>query len=525
MISKLLPLLCAYWPVFLLASVAIYALRNKYYNGLNKYPGHPLAVCTNWWRYFENYSRQTHQTQLKLHKKYGDIVRLGPNVLSFADPRAIKTIYGLNKGFTKSDFYPVQQAVAKGARLHSMFSTKDEDYHAKYRRCVNSAFAMSSLVEYEPLVDSTMDAYIEQTEKRYSSTGRSCNFSRWLQFFAFDVIGQLTWSKRLGFVDKDEDVSGIVKFVGDFLSYCAPIGQMPFLDLIFHKNPIKLQLQRWGFNNTVFPVTKFALDQAADRVAEMEKIKQDGLVKLENGRGVDLLTKFTQAQHDHPEFMTDRQVLASCTSMIFAGSETTAISLSSIFYHVVKHPRVYKKLMEELDQAARDGTIAKRANSKVSWAESQKLPYLDAVIQESFRIHPAAGLILERVVPPQGIDIVGEYIPGGTIVGCNAWILHRRPEIFGHDAEDFRPERWLEAKPEQLREMKATMFQFGAGARTCIGKNISLLEIYKLVPTFLRNFEVALEKPDAEWQTHCAWFVRQLNFNTVFSRRNVPLAA
>ncbi|KAK1063811.1 hypothetical protein LTR74_009141 [Friedmanniomyces endolithicus] len=231
----------------------------------------------------------------------------------------------------------------------------------------------------------------------------------------------------------------------------------------------------------------------------MEKIKQEGSLDEGSGRGVDLLMKFTQAQHDHPEFMTDRQVLSSCTSMIFAGSETTAISLSSIFYHLVKHPRVYQKLVEELDMAALNGTITERDHGKVSWAESQKLPYLDAVIQESFRMHPAAGLILERVVPPQGIEILGEHIPGGTIVGCNAWVLHRRAEIFGNDVDTFRPERWLEAKPDRLKEMKATMFQFGAGARTCIGKNISLLEIYKLVPTFMRNFEVALEDSGREW--------------------------
>ncbi|KAI6868135.1 benzoate 4-monooxygenase cytochrome-like protein P450 [Hortaea werneckii] len=522
LVAEVLPLVQAYWPLLLIGALIIHLLSNKYYNGLNKYPGHPLAAYTNWWRFAENWGRRTEKTHQDLHQKYGDIVRLGPNVLSFADPRAIKIIYGLNKGMTKSDFYPVQQAVSNGARLESMFSTQDEAYHAKYRRSVNNAFAMSSLVSYEPRVDSTTDAFIEQTEQRYCKTGNSCNFSRWLQFFAFDVIGELTWSKRIGFVERDEDVDGIVAFIGRFLSYAGPIGQMPFLDLLWVKNPLKLYLQKLGFDRTVFPVTKFALAQSADRSAEMEKIKQDG--SLDERRGADLLMKFTQAQHDHPEFMTDKQVLASCTSMIFAGSETTAISLSSIFYNLVKHPRVYQKLMSELNEAAQTGTISEREHSKVSWAESQKLPYLDAVIQESFRVHPAAGLILERVVPPQGIEILGEHIRGGTIVGCNAWVLHRRAEIFGSDVDAFRPERWLEAKSDQLKEMKATMFQFGAGARTCIGKNISLLEIYKLVPTFLRNFEIELEKPGTEWKTWNAWFVRQLDFKTVFKRREMPAA-
>lgn len=116
--------------------------------------------------------------------------------------------------------------------------------------------------------------------------------------------------------------------------------------------------------------------------------------------------------------MTDAQVLASCTSMIFAGSETTAISLSSVFINLLRHPGVYQKLMHELDEAIRAGTIEDRPYHKVSWSEAQKLPYLDAVINESFRMHPAAGLLLERIVPSQGIEILGAFIPGGTIVGC-----------------------------------------------------------------------------------------------------------
>lgn len=382
---------------------------------------------------------------------------------------------------------------------------------------------MSSLVNYEPLVDSTTDVFIEQTQKRYTSTGKPCNFSRWLQFFAFDVVGDLTWSKRLGFVERDEDVDGIVKFIGDFLTYAGTIGQMPQLDLLLNKNIVKLKLEQWGLRKKIFAVTKFAQEASASRSAEMSKIRQNGQVEAQSpDRGVDLLTKFVQAQHDHPDFMTDRQVLSSCTSMVFAGSETTAISLSAVFYNLLKHPAAYAKLMRELDTAAADGTIAPRAHNRVSWAESQKLPFLDAVIQEAFRLHPAAGLILERVTPPQGIEICGQFIPGSTIVGCNAWVLHRRQAIFGDDVDTFRPERWLEADKDRLREMKAAMFQFGAGARTCIGKNVSLMEMYKLVPSFLRNFEVEMVRPGEEWRTHNAWFVRQVDFETRFRPRAVP---
>jgi hypothetical protein len=226
LLAELLFILLAYWPLVLILSLLAFLARNKFYNGLHKYPGPLLASYTNWWRFFENLSRETEYTYIKLHRQYGDIVRVGPNVLSFADPRAIKIIYGLNKGFVKTDFYIVQQAVSKGVRLPSLFSTTDETYHTKYRRCVNSAFAMTSLVNYEPLVDSTTKVFLEQTEKLFARTGSVCNFSRWLQFYAFDVIGELTWSKRLGFVERNEDVDGIVAFLGRFLSYAGPVCEL-----------------------------------------------------------------------------------------------------------------------------------------------------------------------------------------------------------------------------------------------------------------------------------------------------------
>lgn len=212
----------------------------------------------------------------------------------------------------------------------------------------------------------------------------------------------------------------------------------------------------------------------------------------------DLLSKFIQAKEARPEFMNDKIVTTLAVSMAFAGSETTAITLSAVFYYLLKTPAAMQKLREELDEHAKSGFFSD-SSGLVTWAESQKLPYLDACIKEAFRMHPAAGLPLERIVPPQGAEIAGHRIAGGTIVGCSAWVIHRRPEIFGEDVDVYNPERWLvdeskdkEAEEKRIKEMNGTLFQFGMGARTCIGKNISLLEVYKLVPSVLRRFEVSI---------------------------------
>lgn len=117
----------------------------------------------------------------------------------------------------------VQQSVVKGHSLQSLFSTTDNDFHSQFRRCVNSAFAMSALVQYEPFVDNTTKIFLERTKQLFVDNPQGCDFTRWLQFYAFDVIGEITYSKRHGFVEKNEDIDGIVAYLTKLFNYVAPV--------------------------------------------------------------------------------------------------------------------------------------------------------------------------------------------------------------------------------------------------------------------------------------------------------------
>lgn len=120
-----------------------------------------------------------------------------------------------------------------------------------------------------------------------------------------------------------------------------------------------------------------------------------------------------------------------------------------------------------------------------------------------------------RIVPPSGATICGEYFPPGVTVGCNPYIVHRDRGVFGEDADVFRPERWLEEK--RAKEMDKSIITFGGGNRTCVGKNISLMEMQKLVPQLvpqlMRYFEFSLGDKDAEWTTMNRWFNSQKGLN------------
>lgn len=383
-------------------------------------------------------------------------------------------------------------------QILSSFSTRSEAYHARLRRAVNHAFALSTLLDFEPLVDSCTSYWLKRTEEIYVKGQKLCPLSTWIQYFAFDVIGELTWSKRLGFIEEDKDVGNIIATVDSFQDYGTIVGQNPWWDSLLIKNPIKRFLESrdlWPASPNA-AIIKFALARQQEAAAAPPS---DPSTHGAGKKGVNFLQRFLQSQEKNQEFLTDNRITAMCASLIIAGSDSTAISLSGVFYYLLKNPYVYKKLMVEIDTANAEGALASSEGSTgagdvVPFPAANKLKYLDAVITESFRMHPAAGVLLERVTPPQGATIDGSFVPGGVVVGCNAWVLHQNKEIFGQDADIFRPERWLEtegADAVRIAKMKSSMFQFGAGSRTCIGKNISLMETYKMVPSFLRKFEVS----------------------------------
>ena len=172
----------------------------------------------------------------------------------------------------------------------------------------------------------------------------------------------------------------------------------------------------------------------------------------------------------------------------------SAITLTAFFYYLLRTPGCYAKLQHELDNCL-PSTSAVEPFCNTRYADARALPYLNACFQETFRMHPAFGFNYERIVVPSGATICGTFVPGGTVVGVNPWVVQRDPKVYGFDAHTYRPERWLEASEVQAKEMGRTLFQFGAGEHICLGKNISILEMYKLVPSLMKTFHVSASIP------------------------------
>jgi cytochrome P450 len=152
-----------------------------------------------------------------------------------------------------------------------------------------------------------------------------------------------------------------------------------------------------------------------------------------------------------------------------AGADSTSIGMRSIFYFLMKNPDKLTKARAEIDTAFADGTLT----SPIQYNQAVKLPYLDAVIKESFRLYSPFAAPFQRYSPTGGIFLGDVHIAVGMRVGLNPAVVQHHPEVFGDDAKSFRPERWLDSNTEQVKLMERSMMAFGAGTRRCTGRNVS----------------------------------------------------
>lgn len=290
------------------------------------------------------------------------------------------------------------------------------------------------------------------------------------------------------------------------MDYLVTVGMIPVLDKFLDKNPV----YRIG-PPTFGAITNLGLGHLMGRMKGVDN---------HDAAKPDFLDRYLEAQQQYPEVVDVYRILSYVLVNLAAGADTTAVSLKSILYLSLKHPDVYRRLEKEILDAS-------FSEVPVPFTEARKLPYLDAVISECLRYLPGNCFPQERLVPAGGLTLPdGTWVPEGTEIGFNAYVMHRNKDVWGPDAEDFRPERWLAQageSDEELRERLSAMnnasLAFGAGSRKCIGMNLGRMEVFKTTATLLKLFEFELTDPSKEWTIHNSIFPRQSGVNLRMKRR------
>ncbi|ROW08641.1 hypothetical protein VPNG_06154 [Cytospora leucostoma] len=376
-----------------------------------------------------------HEAYKDIGEKYGQLVRVGPNELLTSDPELVRKMGSTKSTYTRGAFY-------EGNRFNpyhpTMFTILDTQKHDELKTRLIPGYSGRDVTNHELAVDEQISNMISLIRRKYISVPEAGTFRQFslikpLTYFALDVIFNLSVGKH---------TSGEPG--------CSELDEDPLT------NPI-------------------IRERFADRESGNETKKKDMVASF-------MAHGLTQAQCE-----------VETLFMFVAGSDATAAAMKITMLYILSTPRVYQQLKAEIATALREG----KASSPITQSEARALPYLQAVIYEGLRIRPVTASALSKMVPPEGDTVHGKFIPGGVVIGANTSALLRSREMFGPDADTFRPERFLGLEEGRLAEMRRNVeLTFGYGRWMCAGKPIAFMELNKVYFELLRNFDFQLLDPE-----------------------------
>ncbi|KAI5919353.1 cytochrome P450 alkane hydroxylase [Camillea tinctor] len=256
---------------------------------------------------------------------------------------------------------------------------------------------------------------------------------------------------------------------------------------------LKFQKLYWLVGGAEFRRACNTIHQFTERII-IDKYIDDN--KVTNDKSSCKRSFLEAVAEDYPE---KNALRGQATNVLVAGRDTTACLLSWTIFHIIRHKRVLERLQSEIQALDELETPLSRSNLI-------KMKYLQNVIKEVLRLHPPVPLVSRTALRDTVLPLGGGadqsspiFVPKGTSVLYSAYSLHRRPDLYGMDAEVFRPERWEE---EGLRSCEAThrgwtYMPFGGGPRSCLGMDFALTETAYTIIRILQRYP-SLCLPEAE---------------------------
>ncbi|KAL8720308.1 MAG: hypothetical protein Q9225_002820 [Loekoesia sp. 1 TL-2023] len=414
------------------------AVFNLYFHPLAKYPG-PASRAAFFLPDALSKLRGTGYKDTKLlHDKYGTVVRIQPDALSYNSACAWKDIYGLKSDRTELAKDPAYYK--KGEATNILVANQTN--HNRIRKLLAHAFSDSALLEQEPILTSYFDLLVSKLKQQVDGPAHGrVDMMAYYNFVAFDIIGPSFSAKRVAHLSFTE---------------------------------VKTQKR---------------LDRKTDRKDFMTYVclPPFSLHKIDPTRQI--------LRYNNEGGLSQKDLIGNSRVLLTAGSETTATLLSGATYYLLQTPDVLRRVQSEVRTAFKqEEDITLRSVSSPSL-----LPYLEAVIQESLRCYPSIPATLPRRTGPEGALIDGRFVPGNTSVGVHQWSTYRSNANFA-SPDKFAPERWFpDPPPEYRRDNKAVLQPFSLGPRGCLGKSLAYFEVRSILARVLWNFDMELEEESQGW--------------------------
>ncbi|KAF2176566.1 cytochrome P450 [Zopfia rhizophila CBS 207.26] len=467
-----------------ISAVALFSriFYNVYLHPLATFPGPWYATSFSVVGALISVKKMEPQFFMYLVKKYGTDrpIRISPSMLLFPKPSAIKDIYWDPKCNMKSGLYGTG---ALGPP--HLFTTLDGEQHKALRKALSNApWTIGQLKNsWEYRFDDQVELFKTKMQEHVEA-GRTVCLSDKVAEFAADIMSMISFTNAFGCVKNQRDEKDILSNWRKGLDFFGFVGRFRF----FRKHVLSLPVVGLWFLPAVSNDSGMGwlMCEADRQVTEREKMNAE---KPFAGKP-DFMQHCLDARYSDGSSLTPSQKRAHVTLLIQAGADTTGTALGSILRFLVLNPDAFGKARAEIDAAEKAGHLT----IPIQYEETRvHLPYFVACIKEGLRLNPPATNLFARVAPKGGKVIDGHFISEGTEITSNAYVVQRDPELY-EDPEKFWPERWLQSEKKNF-EMEAAQFTFGVGPRVCLGKDIAIMELYKLLPETIRQFDIELKKP------------------------------
>ncbi|KAI8716802.1 hypothetical protein NCS52_00974600 [Fusarium sp. LHS14.1] len=425
-------------------TLVIYRL---FFHPLAKYPGPKLAACTELWFVRSWTGGYRPFVMRQVHEKYGDVVRVASNELSFRSSTAHKDICSqAPKGkapFLKSKvFYNVGPSI----KHPDIVFTRDPEDHRVQRKALSHAFNSKGLREAKDTIQEHTRLFVEQISKNAGPGTKGVDVTSVYNWLTFDVIGVLTFGESF------ESVS----------SWQSSVWVTLLLNMAKHMTflPAAERLSIPSFAlGAVMPSDVSKNAAYHDKLTEEKISKRIGLIKS-----------------------NDQQAKL----LMLAGSEMTATFLAMVTYLLLKNPVSMQKLQNEVRSAFSSA-------GEITGDSTNNLSYLQAVVEEGLRMLPPSPIGLPRVCPGATID--GHFVPVGTDVSVDAYVLGHDNRYFP-EPDEFRPERWI---GDDTGNEKDASRPFSFGPRACLGINLAYLEARIVVAHMVYAYDWELVNKNLDW--------------------------
>ncbi|KAM5343494.1 hypothetical protein ACJ41O_012031 [Fusarium nematophilum] len=454
------------------------------------------------------------------HQKHGPIVRVGPNSVSFNALAGVKDIYSHGSPVRKDEFYDR----LAGTHRH-LADVADRSEHSRKRRVLAAAFSQASLENWEHIVADRTRALVQQydrlcNEPEYHATPHSdkslglgllkgcINHRQWMCLFAQDAISQIGLSADLRQLEAGNDTITIKDLNGKSSTFS-------YREALWYSHRIQSCLvwspnwwRRLARASSWHPF--WAHDQNFTNMCVY--LVQERIKRYKAGeKPEDFFSHLLEDKYGNANMYPMGELVAEASIMLNAGSDTTGIALTNVLYWLLKNPACLSKLRAEI------GSVADKDDSVVAFDRVKHLPYLRACLDESMRLTPPNTMSVPRQTPASGMSIMGHWIPGNTTVHSPPYSMHRNPAVFV-DPESYMPERWL---GENAKDLQPHFITFSAGARGCIGRNITYLEQIIVLASLVHRYEFALIHEDWVLGQEEAFTCSPGDFPVKIWRRNV----